>query len=122
MLINVLLSWIFLSILVGAVASLKKKRDGLHWFFLSLVITPLIAFIVILVAGSTLKRCPKCAEEVKKDAVVCRFCGYDFPEKPDLERPCDACGVYYTGLGQNINGRYYCPKCTEKFDLYMRKQ
>ena len=78
------LPWIFLSILVGVFA-FSRQRNGLGWFFLSVVISPLIAFIIILVLGpaaSTLKKCPKCAEQVKKEAVVCRFCGYNFPE-PD---------------------------------------
>jgi len=30
--------------------------------------------------GATLKKCPKCAEEVKHEAVVCQFCGYEFKE------------------------------------------
>jgi hypothetical protein len=41
----------------------------------------------LLVIGpppSTLKRCPKCAEEVKVEAVVCRFCGYEFPQPAPL--------------------------------------
>jgi transcription elongation factor Elf1 len=31
-----------------------------------------------------LKTCPRCAEDVKKAAKICRFCGYDFQtEQPD---------------------------------------
>ena len=78
--------WFLCSILVGAFAS-SKKRSGVGWFFISLVISPLIAFIILLVIGyspSTLKKCPKCAEEVKAEALVCRFCGYEFPQPPPL--------------------------------------
>ena len=40
------------------------------------------------VSGSgDVKKCPKCAEEVKAAAVVCRFCGYDFSPKPEVADP-----------------------------------
>ena len=73
--------WIVLSILVGVYAS-SKKRSGIGWFALSIFISPLIAFVIVAVAGlpkAELKKCPQCAEEVKAEARVCRFCGYNFP-------------------------------------------
>jgi len=81
-----IIGWIFLSVLVGFFAS-SKKRSGVGWFFISCLISPLIGFVIVLVAGlpkSSLKKCPKCAEEIKVEAVVCRFCGYEFPQPPPL--------------------------------------
>jgi hypothetical protein len=72
--------WIFLSLLVGIFASFKK-RIGPLWFLLSLIISPLITFIILLVSGPPgriLKKCPKCAEKVKKEAKICRFYGFEF--------------------------------------------
>lgn len=61
------------------------KRGEVAWFLLSLIISPLLGFLILLVAGppkENLKKCPKCAEEVKAEAMVCRFCHYDFSPPP----------------------------------------
>jgi hypothetical protein len=82
--------WIIFAILVGVFAS-SKKRSGIGWFFVSLILSPLIGFIIVAVAGppkGSLKKCPKCAEEVKAEAQVCRFCGFEFsslPPKPQQQ-------------------------------------
>jgi biotin transporter BioY len=78
-----IVGWIFLSILVGVFA-FSKERNGIRWFFLSLIISPLITFIILLAvdpSASTLKKCPKCAEEVKIEVLILSFCGYDFEEE-----------------------------------------
>jgi len=40
-------------------------------------------------AGGESKICPRCAERVKRAALMCRFCGYDFtpPAPPPPPRP-----------------------------------
>jgi len=82
--VEFLFFYFILAILVGVFAS-SKKRSGVGWFFLSLIISPLIGFLIVLIAGpasGSVKKCPKCAEEVKAEAQVCRFCKYEFPQDP----------------------------------------
>ena len=85
--------WLAFAIVV-AVAASNKGREPFGWFFLALLLSPLLAGLFLLVssdlkkekeaqlkseaeiAGS--KACPRCAERVKAAALVCRFCNHEF--------------------------------------------
>jgi hypothetical protein len=89
MILVVILFWLFLSFLVGWYAT-NKGRTGIGFMFLSLLLSPLVGFILAMLASpnhevlekeqlasGNSKKCPYCAEVVKAEAMVCRFCGRD---------------------------------------------
>jgi hypothetical protein len=83
--------WFIFSIAVAVIASLLG-RSGIGWFVLSLLISPLLAVIVLAIAGraadadapkpDTHVKCPDCAELVRKEARVCKHCGCRLVPQP----------------------------------------
>ena len=89
---EIFIGWMIFAIVVGVAAS-SRGRSGFGWFLLSLILSPLVGIILVLVlpkkgdaamatdeiggriSESTHVRCPDCRELVRRDARKCKHCG-----------------------------------------------
>jgi hypothetical protein len=75
-----------LDVQIGTGPTTRTLRLDLKRFFVlarsgsGKVPEPLASWGGLLVSSWETKLCPRCAEEVKMQALVCRFCGHDFAE------------------------------------------
>lgn len=99
-------------------AAYKRGRSAFSFIMLALLLTPLLSYLILLIAGSDrqsedlragrLVRCPSCAELVQAAARVCRFCsreiGASAPPAAHANPPAIAAVVLFTLAALGIAG------------------
>jgi hypothetical protein len=75
MLVTFGLMGIPLALIPASIAKRKGRKFG-RWFVYGIFLF-LIALIHSIAINAPSKKCPHCAEEIKPDAKVCRYCGRD---------------------------------------------
>lgn len=81
----VVVLWLIFAVLVGVYAD-SKNRNGVAWGILSILLSPLLCWLMLLAIGqpgpnaNTHKRCPSCAEWCANEARVCKHCGNSFEQ------------------------------------------
>lgn len=128
--------WFFFGV-ISAVAATTKGRNWFGWFLVGVLLGP-IGVILSLVMPKNQKgidreaqrsgdyrKCPQCAELVKREAVKCKHCGSElewseksrllreFPSQQDTTKmnAICSCGEKFSYPLRNLGRNIVCPSC-----------
>ncbi|MDQ5870793.1 MAG: hypothetical protein M3547_01120 [Acidobacteriota bacterium] len=90
-LLAIFIVWVLVSVAAGNVAA-RKGLEKRKYVWLSLLLSPVVGLILAAaatpnqakadeqqVASGLGRKCPYCAEVVKREATICRFCHKELP-------------------------------------------
>jgi len=132
------MEWLFIAALLGfipAAIAKQKGHDPIIWWLggallfivalpLAIILEPKQSEVENRKLGQGMKKCPFCAELVKQEAVICRFCGREFlnpNERDQLEADTKFARVVFQKLGsENQNSKFcQCNVCSGKIEFDM---
>lgn len=83
---EIFLFWLVLSILVAIFAN-NRGKSGALYFLLSVLLSPLLGFLIALVSGDNSKmKCSNCGQKIDINAKVCPFCNEKMTFSVDNKR------------------------------------
>jgi uncharacterized membrane protein YeaQ/YmgE (transglycosylase-associated protein family) len=123
------MEWIVIWAICGFIAMIvmgNKGRSGVSGCLLGFLLGPLgliIAFVLPsnqneldqrAVGRGTMKQCPFCAEPIRMEAAVCRYCGRDLPvltsdEEAEMASDIDRIAHQMTGLDAKDTAAAFAP-------------
>lgn len=104
--------------IASAMIASSKGRNAAGWFFLGLILGP-FGLVFALIVGkegpsNEERRCPYCAEFIKKGAIVCKHCGRDMPED-DSPQEWEIIPPWHKDEKPSIK---ICPQCKSRCEIY----